>query len=53
MKKIIIVLLALAVIIPFESCEKNKHACGTKRQKRARHKKIKKNTYFMTNLIQL
>ncbi len=46
--KMILALLALgSIAFVAESCG-NKHACGTKHQKRARHKRIKKNTTFMS-----
>jgi hypothetical protein len=46
--KFIIAVLALsAVAFVAESCG-NKHACGSKQQKRQRHKRTKRNTTFMT-----
>jgi hypothetical protein len=45
--KMILALLALgSIAFVAESCA-DKHACGTKHQKRARHKRIKRNTTFM------
>lgn len=48
--KFIIAVIALsAVAFVAESCgSSSKHACGTKHQKKQRHKRIKKNTTFMT-----
>lgn len=48
MKNFFIPLLIASLALPIEGCQKNKHACGTKHQKRVRHKKIKRNTNFMT-----
>lgn len=46
--KFIIAVLALsAVAFVAESCGQ-KHACGSKHQKRQRNKRIKKSTNFMT-----
>ncbi|HTF03958.1 MAG TPA: hypothetical protein VK826_08030 [Bacteroidia bacterium] len=47
--KLVLVLLAFGTVaFVAESCGSNKHACGTKHQKRQRHKRIKKNTTFMS-----
>ena len=47
--KLILALLAFGTVaFVAESCGSNKHACGTKHKKRARHKRIKKNTTFMS-----
>ncbi len=46
--KMILVLLAFGTVaFVAESCGQ-KHACGTKSQKRSRHKRIKKGTTFMS-----
>jgi hypothetical protein len=46
--KMILVLFAFATVtFVAESCGQ-KHACGTKHQKKQRHKRIKKNTTFMS-----
>lgn len=46
--KLILVLVAFAsVAFVAESCGQ-KHACGSKHQKRQRNKRIKKSTNFMT-----
>jgi|TARA_R110000868_G_scaffold30337_1_gene112392 hypothetical protein len=52
MKKLIALLFIFSLVIPIESCG-NKHACGTKQQKRSRHKRIKKNTNFMSGFYEI
>jgi hypothetical protein len=49
--KMILTLLAFGTVaFVAESCG-DKHACGTKHQKRQRHKRIKKNTTFMSGFV--
>ncbi|MBN8703445.1 MAG: hypothetical protein J0M08_10290 [Bacteroidetes bacterium] len=45
---LILSLFVVGEMVLFESCTRAKSACGTKRQKKARHKRIKSNTTFMT-----
>ena len=47
MKKLLTILLAVSVLISFDSCQP-KHACGSKHQKKVRNHRIKHNTTFMT-----
>ena len=46
-KAIMIMFALFSVALVTESCGQ-KNACGSKSQKRKRHKRIKSNTHFMT-----
>lgn len=47
-KFMVLTMLLAGTAMITESCSSNKPACGTKRHKKARNKRIKSSTNFMT-----
>lgn len=47
-KFMVLAMLLAGTAMITESCSSNKPGCGTKRQKKARNKRIKSGTKFMT-----
>jgi hypothetical protein len=47
-KFMILTMLLAGTAMITESCSSNKPGCGTKRQKKARNKRVKSSTNFMT-----